>query len=172
MPIINLVYEEPREWKPWANTIAYYPLTSVSTVNDMSGNNKTLTNYNNVQFWTYNGVDCCYCNGTNRLWNTSISTSYIWQTSTMSVWMTYITNYSMWIGNANNYPNYQKHIWLNLLLNNDGVRYGWWWNNNTWNDITYNTPTTANVWYNLVQTISQDWARKCYFNWVLDLVEH
>lgn len=28
MPIINMVYKKKKWWKPWANTLAYYPLTS------------------------------------------------------------------------------------------------------------------------------------------------
>ena len=35
-------------WQPWANTIAYYPLDSTNTVNDLSWNNHTLT-----ASWTY-----------------------------------------------------------------------------------------------------------------------
>lgn len=47
-------------WQPWADTLAYYPLTSQTTVNDMSGNWYNLTNHNSTSFWTYNGVDCAY----------------------------------------------------------------------------------------------------------------
>lgn len=51
-------------WQPWANTVAYYPLTSSTTVNDMSGNNRNLTN-SNVSFWTQFGVDCATISGNN-----------------------------------------------------------------------------------------------------------
>ena len=54
----------PAWWKPWANTIAYYPLTSTSTVNDMSGNSRNLTN-NWTLFGTYGWVDCAYFDNTN-----------------------------------------------------------------------------------------------------------
>lgn len=40
MPIINLVYEAPREWKPWANTLAYFPFKTDQL--DATGN-YTLT---------------------------------------------------------------------------------------------------------------------------------
>lgn len=53
------IWEYVEWWQPWANTVAYYPLNSISTVNDMSGNNHNLTN-NNVVFWTYQWVDCWY----------------------------------------------------------------------------------------------------------------
>lgn len=62
MPIINMVYKKKKWWKPWANTIAYYPLTSSSTVNDLSWNNRNLTNSWGT-FWVYQWVDSCYING-------------------------------------------------------------------------------------------------------------
>ena len=47
------------EWSPNANTVAYRPLNSTTTVNDQSGNS-----YNLTQTWgsfgTYNGIDCFY----------------------------------------------------------------------------------------------------------------
>ena len=56
MPIINLVYEAPREWKPWANTIAYYPLTA--DYNDHSWNGYNITTVWASQIWTYQWVKC------------------------------------------------------------------------------------------------------------------
>jgi len=47
----------PTGWTPGSNTIAYYPLTSETTVNDISGNNRNLTN-NWVTFWTYGWISC------------------------------------------------------------------------------------------------------------------
>lgn len=46
-------------YKPSASTIAYYPLNSTTTVNDMSGNGYTLIN-SGLSFGTYNGVSCAY----------------------------------------------------------------------------------------------------------------
>lgn len=54
-------------WQPWANTIAYYPLTSTSTVNDTSWNSNTLTNNSSVTFGVNAGVDCASFNGSNYL---------------------------------------------------------------------------------------------------------
>lgn len=45
--------------KPWANTVAYRPLTSTTTVNDQSWNNYTLTRTWG-SFTTIGGVDCFY----------------------------------------------------------------------------------------------------------------
>ena len=42
MPIINLVYEAPKGWTPWSNTVAYYPL--ISDTNDYSWNSHNWNN--------------------------------------------------------------------------------------------------------------------------------
>jgi hypothetical protein len=72
MPIVNVMQEhelkntyiwEYKEWQPWANTIAYYPLNSNTTVNDESGNGYNLTN-SWATFGTYGGVDCVYLDNT------------------------------------------------------------------------------------------------------------
>lgn len=56
---LKAAYIGKPEWTPWANTVAYRPLNSTTTVNDQSGNG-----YNLTQTWgsfgTYNGVDCFY----------------------------------------------------------------------------------------------------------------
>ena len=58
MPIINLVYEAPREWKPWENTIAYYKFDG--NLNDSSWNWYNLTMANGsfsysttTEWWKY-----------------------------------------------------------------------------------------------------------------------
>ena len=51
MPIINIVYEEHKWWKPWANTIAYYKFDW--NLNDSSGNNRNLSMYTgSFSYWT------------------------------------------------------------------------------------------------------------------------
>ena len=89
----NLV--RPSTWQPWANTIAYYPLNSTTTVNDMSWNWHTLTatgmtygtNYaifpNNNSWWSYYSVTDltfpstffigCWCLRTSTTWNRVIT---------------------------------------------------------------------------------------------------
>lgn len=52
----------PSEWKPWANTVAYRPLNSTTTVKDQSWNNYNLTQTGG-SFGTYNGVNCFYNGG-------------------------------------------------------------------------------------------------------------
>lgn len=89
-------------WQPWANTIAYYPLTSTTTVNDMSWNSRTLTNYSSVSFGTQGGVDCATFNGSNYL---EIGSQTLNLTEfTMSCWVRW-TNTSargfLWMGKFN-----------------------------------------------------------------------
>lgn len=67
MPIINMVYKKKKWWKPWANTIAYYPLTSETTVNDMSGNWHNLTASWTQDFWVHWWVDSVSFNWTQTL---------------------------------------------------------------------------------------------------------
>lgn len=56
------LWVDQQQRQPWANTVAYRPLNSTTTVSDQSGNNHTLT-----QTWgsfgTYNWVDCFYNGG-------------------------------------------------------------------------------------------------------------
>jgi len=79
----------PVWWQPWANTIAYYPLTSTDTVNDLSWNGYNLTN-SNVTFWTYAWVSCASFNWSNWKLTASITTIPQWSNPrTTSVWIYY-----------------------------------------------------------------------------------
>lgn len=64
----------PATRNPWANTIAYYPLTASSTTTDMSWNSNTLTPTWGITFWTYGWISCCSINS----WMLSASISYSW----------------------------------------------------------------------------------------------
>ena len=64
---ILATYHKKSWWQPWANTIAYYPLNSTNTVNDLSWNSNTLTNQW-ATFWTYWGVDCVNTTGKSLYW--------------------------------------------------------------------------------------------------------
>ena len=77
-------------WQPWVNTLAYYPLTSTTTVNDQAWN-YDLTNLWSVTFGINNWVDCWLFDSTtnSKLTNSSLSFS-AYPTQTVSVWM-YIT---------------------------------------------------------------------------------
>ena len=148
----------PAGWKPWSNTIAYYPLTSTTTVNDLSWNWYNLTN-TSTTFWTYQWVSCASFN-----WSTSKLTATIW---TLPQWANPRTT-SLWIYNTG-------VDWLSIM---------WYWANRTrywcW-EYTYGSSTewytlaayyidefthinTKNSW--LLFTATYDWTYiKTYINW-------
>ena len=145
-------------WTPTSNTLWYYPLTSQTTVNDMSWNWNNLTN-NWVTFWNYGWHDSGIFN---RSWFLSLNKSLIawWQDFSVSVWFKYSvqTYYQtiLWIGAENS--NYNFLIWAqsnnyHLML--------WWWNNDkdTWYVLNGD-------WKNCVVTHS-GWTAKVYINWSL-----
>lgn len=160
-------------WQPWADTIAYYPLTSQTTVYDQSGNNHTLTEYHSatpwtVSYWTYWWVDCCYIN----IWELSTNiTSYTWPRTVLGwyqqVWQP--NNDSSWI----------------FGYGNNGSMGGWWWIIINWKTrpatdkvcwladgvITWSTSLSLNTWYFLAMTLDWTrniWAAKIYVNGQLD----
>lgn len=57
----------PQWWQPWVNTVAYRPLNSTTTVNDMSWNNNHLT-----QYWAWGTFDtnCWENTNTDNYFNT------------------------------------------------------------------------------------------------------
>lgn len=79
----------PSPWRqPWANTIAYYPLTSATTTTDMWGNNNLdLTNNWGVTFWVNAWVDCASINSSQR--NALSNQDNIWKTLVGSQSFTY-----------------------------------------------------------------------------------
>jgi len=119
MPIINMVYKKKKWWKPWANTLLYYPLTSETTVNEKSWKNKDLTN-TWVTFWTYQWVDCAYFDGSHFLKNeTSYGLSWNF---TASIWVYYTARWD-----------YEQPRF-----------YG----DNSWNIWIWITPPSNYIWYN------------------------
>jgi hypothetical protein len=121
MPIINMVYKKKKGWKPWANTIAYYPLTSTSTVNECSWKNKPLTN-TWVTFGTYKWVDCAYLDGSHFLKNeTSYGLSWSF---TALIWAYYVKI---------SHVNYEQPRF-----------YG----DNNWNIWIWIEPYAIDIWYN------------------------
>ena len=171
----------PAQWKPNANTIAYYPLTAESTVNDKSWNNKTMTNNRSVRFWTYVGVNCWYFSWGSSWWYLSRSWSLVTGNNprTFSIWgyktsatSSDATFWGMW-GTG------WKTSFITYLENGSQFRV-WWWDNtltltttfpsNKWGllIVTFNgTTQTAylngisiwsnNVTYNLANTITTIW---------------
>ena len=92
MPILNMIYWATWWggwwWQPWANTIAYYPLTSTTQWTDQSWNGRDLTN-SGVTFWTYQWVDCWQFN-----WGWLLSYNLTIPTDWTIIWWVYHDNVS------------------------------------------------------------------------------
>ena len=157
------------EWKPNANTLAYYPLTSTTTVNDMSGNNRNLTN-NWATFWTYAGVDCVLLPSadTKKLyWTLPLTWN---QTFTVNVYIQRIWNSTQ-----------SQYSWQIFVLWDIGTNWATFWtsiknstaaNPNTyltwtrWTDIT--STDTNTTWKRELITVINDTSNvKLYKNWTL-----
>jgi hypothetical protein len=153
------------QWQPWANTIAYYPLDSTNVLDDLSGNNRGLTKYWTVTFWTYAWVDCVYVNE----WELSYQESDIVISSsprTVSWW----------------YYQYQVTSADNATIFGFGANdMGWWswqiayWNTRPWTPWIYiyqnnvywpYTPFNNGEWYHLCYTYDGATAWTLYVNWV------
>lgn len=157
MPILNMIYWATWwggwGWRqPWVNTIAYYPLDSTNTVNDLSGNNYTLTN-SNVTFWTNAWVDCASFS--------SASTRLEWAITTIPTWASART-FSWWF-----YLNWYSNSWGNIFMKygTDNTRQNWYpyianssnhyFGLGMYDDIESTTPCSTWTWYNFV----------CVYDW-------
>jgi len=139
----NAYIGEYKGWKPWANTVAYYPLTD-----DFNDHKWTWTAYNLTNSWwsitTYGWVKCAYYSWSTSVYsqNTSISFwttrtivfwGYLLNTGTAPVVWTWIYSYNslstrvVWYGGSkSSISNYQNY-WLNGTSN-----VYWKWVNIVW----------------------------------------
>ena len=146
MAIFNTVYGGEK-WKPNANTIAYYPLTSSTTINDQSGNGNNLTN-NWITFWTYSWVNCWYFNGNYAYKSWSLFT---WNpTFACSIWAK-MTNYWVYWAFWQTTSNYS------FIVFRDDPSWKikiWWWSNDQL------TPYVVDAnWHNIIFTYgSWNWS--------------
>lgn len=168
MPILNMIYWATWGggwgWQPWANTIAYYPLTSTSTVNDMSWNSNTLTNNGGVTFGINAGVDCASFDRSKDL-TATISNIPQWTSArTTSFWCYMDSTFSWGV------------IFLNYWTSATPYNRAWYpcypyagkcftiWTFGS--DLASTTPWTTGQRYNVVWTY--DWTNiNLYLNWVL-----
>ena len=148
------------KWHPWADTIAYYPLNSTTTVNDQSGNNRNLTN-SWVTFWIYQWVDCASFNGS----------SYMYRSDSLFIWSADFT-VNLWYSRGGEFFNHSNIIsiwtanWTNSFIiwgeNNTNKIMIWGWTNDR--NTGYVPP--LNTWINICVTHS-NWALNVYVNWSL-----
>jgi hypothetical protein len=145
MAIFNTVYGGEWKWKPWANTIAYYPLKSWVNDGKWSG-----TLYNLTNSWIIFGdlwwVTCANFNGSSYA-SGSFYAYGTWN-FTASVWG-YRTSNNQWV---------RRCMGVIALVMNSKDWYVEW----------TSAPTPLNTWTNIVFTIT--WGRlKIYSNGTLYL---
>ena len=154
-------------WQPWANTVAYYPLDSINTVNDLSWNNYNLTGDGAYNFWTNWWVNCCYIsNGSFK-----VSISSIWDNwwQTVSIWYYEVSapTYDNWV---------IAWFWKDSQAVINGLYRAKWrpdsknwivwlnWVNSVASTAVYNT----NLWqWNYYCYTYYNWTGKLYVNWAL-----
>ena len=163
MPIINLVYEAPEQWKPWANTIAYYPLNW--DANDYSWNSRNLTN-NGVTFNTslasWQKVAYFSWSSTNlSLIGQNISTSAI----TLSMWLNKSRNSNEEIFMEILGANVNDFIIQSTNSNIGNMWLSWWIDSNNNSSLWYNNTGISN-WTrrHIVAVLDSNWCR-LYQNW-------
>lgn len=155
--------------KPWGNTVAYRPLTSQTTVNDMSGNgNNLVATTENVTYEEIGWVDSVRIPTWYWYLRSNWAASYMpawWDDRTISLWLYNITTqqqtvwYWFWYGSSAQDKTFsirQSKTWsiyhYKLYLYTDEI--------DTWVEIA------VWEWQNHIVTYS-NWVEKYYINWQL-----
>lgn len=146
-------------WQPWVNTIAYYPLDTTNTVNDLSGNNYSLTWEWTYNFGTYWWVDCCYVN-VGMLYSAISSVSMSWGI-TVNVWYNEVGTPNFDNGaiaqfNGND-PSWNEYTFTNWIIRSNGRPTGEYWITGYLSNLWIYSSTaaytvTTSTWYNLCYT--------------------
>lgn len=148
-------------WQPWANTLAYYPLSA--DFNDASWNGYNLTN----SWWSITTVwwvGCAYYDGSSYSLNTS-NPIFSW-TYTISVWRRPAS--TSWV------------MWMVLAwTSSTNVEWDFWWlQQSSWviwasdwytlnRSVNSNFTVSADTWYLLTTTVSNYRDVTIYVNWAL-----
>ena len=152
MPIINMVYKKKKwKWKPWANTLIYYPLNW--NANDLSWNGKNGT-ASNITWDSWWDGGCAYFN-----WNSYINIPALTNTTTRT--------YSFWVKCASNAGGDFLFTWDNSDKNltfmasswkiNTQIWKSWIWSPTRWITNNYSNATVwDNTWHHIVVTINSN----------------
>ena len=155
MPIINMVYKKKKWWKPWANTVAYFPLKT--DLLDHWPNEYSMTNLWGVTIsdWAW------YFNWSSRLYKTDISSWLPLSTNpkTISLWVkqiSWVTHCWFW----RMYTTYNNQSFTLCMVSWKLGFSTWWWGYDYASSIT----PSSSQWYYCVA--SYDWTTwKHYVNW-------
>lgn len=159
MKEVKNIYIGEYGWKPWENTVAYYPLKEDFNDHKWSWTLYNLTN-NGWSLTTLSWVQCAYFNLSSIASNSSPS---FWWIRTISHWINANSNSEnsviVWTGWS---------WWVNTTVFSSTL---WWWTlpwcsnmYNQWYSTSDNI--SFNTWYYMVTTIG-DGYWKVYLNWVL-----
>ena len=146
-------------WKPWANTVAYYPLKS--NFNDASWNGRNLSN-SWATITTLGWVPCAY---------------YNWSSYSSNSWysLTYPRTISLWGYNTNTTSNY--YWWLIHISNNSitsapswslWIQYIWSWTVTPadWSSTSAEIRVSiSSWWHNIVCTENTSRLVTIYVDW-------
>ena len=155
MPIINMVYKKKWKWKPWANTIAYYPLNA--NFNDYSDNSYTLTN-DGWAITPLSWVSCSYFTLNWKAYNNSVSFG---TTRTISLWFSPYQSGTNWV---------MVWTWWNWSINTTVFAVAVWNNNsldisNYYNKWVQSNTTISDGSWNYWCVVATWWNVKIYLNW-------
>ena len=168
MPIINMVYKKKKWWKPWANTIAYYPLET--DTNDYSNNSHNWINYwttfttlsSGKKVWVFNGSAYIQIPDAQDMRGGNQWTMWVYLKKS-SWWNVALDPFSKWVDSS-----YSSIVWR-VWLRSDIINViGYWINpsNNT-NKPTYTWATVLDWnWHHLIWTFN-NWIYKLYWDWNL-----
>ena len=157
MPIINMVYKKKKWWKPWANTVAYYPLEWDTL--DYSWNNRNWTN-SNVTFSNW----VAYFNGSNAMVTIAHdSWNKIQNNMTICAWFKSedLNGTVVWKFQSN--PTSTQNMYYRMWLI-DWKAYWWFCNWSDWNIYpSYGDRVYVNIdeWHLL--TLTNNWTTKTLY---------
>ena len=162
MAIFNTVYGGSwGGWKPWVNTLIYYPLTS--DLVDVMWNWNTGTATWNVTFnanpWS---TTWCYVQWQNNIYVTGLS---LWvngkSTVTLNYWANFVSlkEYAALVWHNGNYDNQEP----TKLISERGFQFLWCkWSN--WNCYTDAENIPLNSWYHNFGFAIDNWTIKMYID--------
>ena len=164
----------PAKWEPWADTVAYYPLTSTTTNTDQSGNWHTLTTFNWITFETlasWKSVARFNGSSSGNTCKANTDEFSVWNTWTLSIWANLENN-------GGSYPNKYILFRNGYQQNNNQARiviftawYGYvsvgnCWSSGAWDYMSNISPITDGDWHHYVCVSELD-KLSLYIDWSL-----
>ena len=141
----------PAGWKPWANTLFYYPL--VENANDTSWNNRNWT-ASNTTFSSSNWAYFRWWYSAWRNWTITTATFTMWTTYTINTWLKSAETLS-WDKEIDIHRRWTWQARYVLFYVNASGFYCvlWNWGSNNGNTISYSTSIWTS-WHNICLTRS------------------